>query len=369
MRRTSPLPLALLCSTLLLLSCVCLPVPDAGEVEEAFGGPETFSCSSSERPTLAPDGTAMSSARFVLSRSKSYSTDLVGDISPRLSATDTMQALSGISELLASRVTVPPDSQTFEWSGSAPERAPKRLSAREIKEFLRIFREDALSLATYTEHTAPGNVDRPSLAWVFKRYLAAYIDGDFVDRNGRKFSEPHIKDKVPNDVIAAPLAIFFEAYFDLKLNYPILVDEVGDKLIYYPAGNEIQPTAAKLRIDGSPVVPVVKLAPDDTACGITRREAKAIGFASNLAASRSTTLSGLVLENFGDVEVAFVVGGNFSVGDNETFATLVKTMFEVVSRRVSERALYNLFYVYRSPGEGDPSSERQRRIKAFLSDF
>jgi hypothetical protein len=301
-------------------------------------------------------------------------------MSARLSATKLMQALSDISDTVARRIALGQSSNTVKWSRSAPDAAPKKLSACDLRKFLEIFREEVLSLATYTGNPGPGTPEAPSLSWIFKKYFAAWVDGSFVDRNGKQYSEPHLKDTIPNDVIAAPLALFLEAFFDLKLNYPILVGGDESDPIYYPAGNKNRPTAATLQIENVPVIPTVGIVDEDTHCGITRREAKAIGFASKLAASSSAMGSGLVLEAFGDVEIAFVIGGNFSVGDSETFATLVKTLFEAVSRRVTEREMYDLFYTYPTRVENKPvskhkphqahaESDHEGNIRTFLSDF
>jgi hypothetical protein len=287
----------------------------------------------------------------------------------RLSATKVMQVLSEISDTVAGRITPDGSPGTVNGSRLAPDAAPKKLSACDLREFLKIFREEALSLATYTGDPDPGTPETPSLIWIFKKYFAAWVDGSFVDRNGRKYSEPHLKDKIPNDVIAAPLALFLEAFFDLSLNYPILVGGNENDPIYYPAGNKSRPTAATLQFNNRPVIPTVRITTDNPECGITRLEAKAIGFASRLAASNSAMHSGLLLESFGDVEVALVIGGNFSVGDNETLATLVKTLFEVVSRRITEREMYVLLYSYQAPAKSDPTTEHKRGIETFLSDF
>ena len=66
-------------------------------------------------------------------------------------------------------------------------------------------------------------------------------------------------------------------------------------------------------------------------------------FFSELAAEQGEVVSGMILESFGGGEAGFVVAGHFSVGDNKTLATIVKTFFEHLFRRASTHALYEAF--------------------------
>src|SRR5438094_922107 len=83
---------------------------------------------------------------------------------------------------------------------------------------------------------------------------------------------------------------------------------------------------------------------------VTLREARAIQVFSGMAADRSGAISSALVRSFGGAELSVVIGGKFSIGDNETLAKVVDTWVEATSRRLAEAVFYKQFL---SPGEPD----------------
>lgn len=180
---------------------------------------------------------------------------------------------------------------------------------------------------------------------LFKEYFSAYIHGEFVDSRGTALSKPSITAQgIGNESISAALIVLLEAAADSALKTPVLcknVDAAGNTCeIYLNAGN-MRPTRMNF-IKPEGVV-------DPGTCGVTEGEAKAIVFLSELAAEQAELMSGMIVETFGGGEAGFIVAGHFSVGDNKTLATIVKTFFENVFRRASTHALYEAFRKLDSP--------------------
>lgn len=370
-------------AVLLLSGCGSVSLSKFTDSTEAFLATSGLKCKKAANAimTISATGT-LSSESYIVPRSSRKDVDILSTISTKrsLARSKVMEKLAKLSKIVSDRVQE--DQKVAGVLSLKPSQdldkiTSMKITPSEFRNFVEVFGEEPLSLATYTENVVKGTQDTPSLGWLFKKYFEYYLDDKFVDRNGKKWVLPKIKSKIPNDVIVVPLAIFLEAFFDLELNMPIIVEGDGANRVYYPAGNKEKPTADTIEYNGKKLIPILKIVDDDSNCGITKREAKAIGFVSNLAASKSATLAGLVLETFGDIEVAFVVGGNFSIGDNETLAVLVKTLFEVSSRRLTERAAYEVLYVYslawpsvaELQGPDTALKVTRRKIEAFLVDF
>ena len=129
---------------------------------------------------------------------------------------------------------------------------------------------------------------------------------------------------------------------------PIFYRKDGQKKIWFTASGEM-PTAAALNENLQYEVKCEKEG-DELVCSswVTDREARAIQIFSSLAADQSQTLSGMLLRSLGDIQIALVVGGHFSIGDNDTFSELATVFVEISLRRLTEASAY---YVFRSEGE------------------
>lgn len=247
------------------------------------------------------------------------------------------------------------------------------ITASDLEDFGKIYAKTILDPSTYIRDNGNaqqgGAVKERTLQNVFKEYYNSYIEGNFVDRFGTKFSKPEIKKSITNDIISASLLVFLEAVADTKLNTPII--KSGNT--YYPSGGTVKPTALVVSLDGKTIVPEISAINDPTACGITEKEAKAIMFLSNLSGDKSALVSKLVVEAFGGAELSFVIGGHFSVGDNKTLSTVVSTFLESMFRRGTERIAYEFFHDFSygvSPGGGAPAislTGKMKTIEEFIT--
>jgi hypothetical protein len=180
---------------------------------------------------------------------------------------------------------------------------------------------------------------------IAKWYLMIYYtdqENGFVDREGVKYTPPKINEGIGNDVIGDTLAIILEAMWDGLLDMPVFVKEPGKWITR--AG--LQPTAHKLKVADE----IAIVSPGGE--GIEEKELKAIWFLSGLAADQSKALSGAIYRLLGDLQLGVVfIAAHLSVGDNDTLARIVDTIFKVSSKRGVEVASYKVFNkVNRKPG-------------------
>lgn len=134
------------------------------------------------------------------------------------------------------------------------------------------------------------------------------------------------------NLLTAVVAIVIEALFDCLLDTPVYVIDGAYQTI---KGRE--PSVCKyLQVGKEDIV-------NPGVPGIDRKELKLIRSLSGLAGDRSKILSGAVYRLFGGAEISFVIGGNFSFGDNETLAKILDTLFEVAAKRISEEIAYQGF--------------------------
>ena len=225
------------------------------------------------------------------------------------------------------------------------------VSASEMKNFsdavLETFTNPSIYVAPsrfYSDSKAYLKTDggTPPLIDVFKFYYTQYIDGKFVSRFGTSLSKLNVDEGVSNETISAAIAVFIEALADYALRTPLLVD---DEDSYFLSDGKEPTVAAYDAGNDFKLVEKIEIVEDelDDKCSISEREAKAIKYLANLAADKSQGLAGLTVESFGDLEFAFIIGGNFSFGDNETLAEIFKSVFKNVSRRGTERVALEVF--------------------------
>ena len=173
---------------------------------------------------------------------------------------------------------------------------------------------------------------------IIKDYLLLYYCDDtngFVDREGAVYKVPESKGSIGNDMITAVVGIVIEGLFDGLLDVPVCVK--GDGQTKYLTKNNKEPSAHRLKYAGEE--PIVAEGQN----GIDEYEQKAIRFLSSLAADQSKLISGAAYRMFGNLEIGFVVGGDFAVGDNDTLAQVLDATFAVSSRRLVEAAAYKGF--------------------------
>lgn len=212
---------------------------------------------------------------------------------------------------------------------------------------------------------------QPTFDGILLVYLKEYASGKFVDRRGVKLDPPEFEGGIGNKTIGGLATVFFEALFDSAMqDLPVFKDPKdtesfsplyeakkradgqqeqlpdGTPLwqiqgysrevsVNYATEDGLAPTWLKIKGAGDPVA----LVPDGTA-GITKRELKVIRFGSNLAGKKVKAVTGVLFEFLSNINIQFVLGADFAIGDNETLAELVKTLSEVSSRRTAEYLLY-----------------------------
>ena len=107
---------------------------------------------------------------------------------------------------------------------------------------------------------------------------------------------------------------------------------------YITSGGEI-PTAITLKFAKDQAV----LLKGASGPGIDEVEAERIQQAAKLGGKFSRSLTGLAFGFLNNVNVSFVIGADFAVGDNKTLMHLAQTLAETWSRRVAEYIAWQKF--------------------------
>ncbi len=219
----------------------------------------------------------------------------------------------------------------------------EEFTAEDFENFINAFSNSALTGKMHLDDLS-GPTTRTSAAEIrsmalFREYYRHYIRGEFVTRFGKKLGKPDISEGVDNATLSAVLTVFLEALGDLKFKTPIIKGTKENKPFYFPGQSKLEPTAAKLR-----VVDVVDVATKTDVCGVTEKEAEAISWLANLAEDKSSIISAMAIESLGGLELSFIIGGHFSIGDNKTLASVVKTFIGTSSRYIAEYGSYRLFW-------------------------
>lgn len=211
---------------------------------------------------------------------------------------------------------------------------------------------------------------------VLHAYLKEYASGRFVDRLGNNISKPNLSlSGISDDDIQGITTVFFEALFDSWFS---------DVPVFYRINNKVEP---KYKPDpkshpdpcdetsSDPCLPQkykleeIKLenyqriyfdeyitngGGEPTAIKFARveqigerddeismKDIEKIQRSSKLAGKLSRSLTGLAFGFLNNVNVSFIIGADFAVGDSKTLMHLAQTLAEVWSRRVAEYAAWN----------------------------
>jgi hypothetical protein len=208
---------------------------------------------------------------------------------------------------------------------------------------------------------APAQRDnQKNVSRIIKQYLLEYYCSDvgFVDREGAVYKAPEFKGSVGNDVITALVAIVLEGTFDALLNTPVYVKGDGEQR--YQTKAHKQPSVCRVK----PQCVREEQLVDAGGNGIDELELRGIRFLSALAADQSKLASGAAFRAFGNLELGFVVGGDFAFGDNETLAKVLDTTFEVSSKRLVEAAAYQGFEGRTDRGGASPRARAEGGTRA-----
>ena len=194
---------------------------------------------------------------------------------------------------------------------------------------------------------------------VLVAYVAAYVDGKYVDRFGNTLPAPAISRTIGNTEIAGVLAVIIDAVADYMGRSPIWTDSTGK--IYYPAAFNkdapdptkdpqkppLKPTVVDVTIAGTPLIKPVPLADGD--CGINGDKAQAIAYLGQTAGLKAAMVGGISGGSFGGFGASFGAFGKISVGDNQTVQVVIKTVLAKVAERVAADAAYRM--LYKVPGK------------------
>lgn len=209
------------------------------------------------------------------------------------------------------------------------------------------------------------NPHETNFAKILTAYLKAYGSGEFVDRQGVNISKPKITSSgISDEDIQGLATVFFEALFDAWLGTPVfytlnskvepvysdkedisknpgdIVSGIGIKeykrtyFSEYFANSEDEPTANKF-------VRKIKIKEDDDR-EINKDEAKCIQRVSKVAGKQSKALTGITLGLLSNINISFILGADFAIGDNKTLMHLAQTFAEVASRRWTEHATWQV---------------------------
>lgn len=209
-----------------------------------------------------------------------------------------------------------------------------------------------------------------NLAIILMDYLKKYGSGEFVDRYGNSISKPKITSSgISDEDIQGLATVFFEAIFDAwvtppvyynvghkveqsfkpkeqpckKIKEPDCKEEGSEESVtldysrkyfeeYITSGGE-KPTSIASEYVKSELV-------DDQ--DISADNAKCIQQVTKLAGKGSRSLTGLAFGFLSNVNISFIAGADFGIGDNKTLMHLVQTFAEVSTRRVAEYAAWKV---------------------------
>lgn len=314
----------------------CASLGPIGDIAETLPTDLTFACQQAEAPAIRT-----SSAFGPDYGGAAYGMPVA--LPGKLAEDKVAKALVGAYAAASAPPSIPAARSGGLLSYTAPAMGePVELTSEDLENFVDTFGTVSLVGVNYVKADAPqGRSAELTTAALFREYYLKYIKGDFVTRFGVKLAKPEISETIGSATLSGVLSVFLEAIADLSLQTPVLEGKKDGKSIYYPGMSGTKPTAIAF---DTPVVPIEALIEDSTLCGLTVKEAEAVAWLANLAEDKSAIVSGMALESLGGVELSVVIGGHFSIGDNETLSTLTKTFIATSSKYLAERTAYEFFW-------------------------
>ena len=191
---------------------------------------------------------------------------------------------------------------------------------------------------------------------IFLKYFMEYATKGFVSRSGEKLDRPAVSLKFDSAIFGAATQILVESQMDGLTGTPVLYKGGPDpkERRYMPKEKNVKPTAVALGIVDEEAL----LKPEESRyCGITEAEYKIMRAAAAAAADGGAMVSSALLEFIGDIELSFVVGAGFSVGDAETVPTIAKTFVHTTIDGAQEALLYKFFSNFSYVRAGDAGFE------------
>jgi hypothetical protein len=139
--------------------------------------------------------------------------------------------------------------------------------------------------------------------------------------------------------IASAETVLVEYIADLIDPTPVLGDAATEAAIapkttkFYPAGNTNIPTAYSAKLARYKSIPA-------KGCGLTTDNAIILADLANGAGDSAAALTGVGIQTWGGVHFGFGVLGKFSIGNNQTLGTIIKTAASRLAARVTLAASY-----------------------------
>jgi hypothetical protein len=164
----------------------------------------------------------------------------------------------------------------------------------------------------------------------FSKYFTAYYSGKFYDRLGVAIAKPTASLTITDAEIASALTMLLEYAADLYDPTPVMVN--GST--YYPGNNSNEPTALSAGVASSQTIGA------DSGCNWNTKDAPVLGNLASAAADQAGAVGGLVTGTWGGWEIGFGFLGKFSLGDNQTLATIAKTFASRVAERTTLASIY-----------------------------
>jgi hypothetical protein len=206
--------------------------------------------------------------------------------------------------------------------------------------------------------------------------MRAYAQGSFVNRFGTTMAQPGVSAAgIPDAAITGATTVLFEAVFDFLDRTPIVMDQAWKptdakqpkftKLwgAALPAGTSLPTALTPMKQSGKNVIygsiQTIATITDDTPvagkliCGITERKARAITTLATYFGHRMVVWGGIAGEALSSINIDFIIGSSFAVGDNKTLVSMFKAAVEVIGRRSAERILFRILYAVPEKDFGD----------------
>ena len=211
---------------------------------------------------------------------------------------------------------------------------PSSLSEGQLKDFANQI--SSLEQPSIVDPGAPGATPN-----AFSTYFTSYYKGTFIDRFGQSISKPSLSLTIPDTEIASAESVLVEYIADLVDPTPVLGDKDLDPTshqpvsgtTFYPGDYTKEPTVLLAGLANYKNITPNK-------CGVTTANAVVLLDVANAAGDRAATISGLVSQSWGGISFGLGIFGKFSIGDNQTLGTIVKTAASRLGARASYAASY-----------------------------
>ena len=194
---------------------------------------------------------------------------------------------------------------------------------------------DSIDYLEVVQFAGVARVDRQPNDEIFEKYIAAFVRGKFVTRRGVVLSQPRISSAgINNATVTAFIQVLVEAALDQITEVPCYAD-ARQTLRWLNSGGR-QPTF--LIATGSAGV---RFTTDASVDGVSLEEVEMMNYLASSAASRADILSDTIARRLSNVEISFVLGSDFAVGDDETLVSVTNMFVDAMVYRLVLHGAYS----------------------------